>query len=308
MPMKKVTNHRSKCPRKRRLHEQARKSNFQNPEAFDFEEFGASLESRESTRGNELRQTVSRDSHLRQTLSRDSQLTAVDLSPQQQRHSCRNREMSPRQPSRDNLSPQPSRERRLSLPRDRRPTNPRETEDYSATINSVTNLQQDGKLEQAHNLMATVVTRSDLGWVSQNNEPGHVTPLLTLTLMYGLSLRHGWGGEKDETRAFRYICGAAVGLCHVSLTMLNKDTSESDKKTQMLHRSAMKTALSSLAQSLYELGNCYHYGWGLLFVLLLHRSTMNVEHGWETKMLKNSVVDCWVNLTSSKKRNSVPTG
>lgn len=234
------------------------------PEAFDFEEFGASLESRESTRGNELRQTVSRDSHLRQTLSRDSQLTAVDLSPQQQRHSLSQpREMSPRQPSRDNLSPQPSRERRLSLPRDRRPTNPRETEDYSATINSVTNLQQDGKLEQAHNLMATVVTRSDLGWVSQNKEPGHVTPLLTLTLMYGLSLRHGWGGEKDETRAFRYICGAAVGLCHVSLTMLNKDTSESDKKTQMLHRSAMKTALSSLAQSLYELGNCYHYGWGV---------------------------------------------
>ena len=111
--------------------------------------------------------------------------------------------------------------------------------------------------------MATVVTRSDLGWVSRNNEPSQVTPLLTLTLMYGLSLRHGWGGEKDEVRAFQYICGAAVGLCHVSLTMLNEDTSASDKKTQILHRSARKTALSSLAQSLYELGNCYHYGWGV---------------------------------------------
>lgn len=226
------------------------------PEAFDFEEFGASLESRETTRGNELRQTASRDSHLRQTVSRDSQLTAVDLSPQHQRHS-----LSPQ--SRDNLSPQQSRDRRLSEARDRRPSHPRETEDYSAAINTVTDLQQDGKLEQAHNLMATVVTRADLGWVSQKNEPSQATPLLTLTLMYGLSLRHGWGGEKDEVRAFRYICGAAVGLCHVSLTMLNEDTSASDKKTQILHRSARKTALSSLAQSLYELGNCYHYGWGV---------------------------------------------
>ncbi|KAG5373122.1 hypothetical protein CJU90_0793 [Yarrowia sp. C11] len=234
------------------------------PEAFDFEEFGASIESGESTRGNDLRDSTPRDSHLRQTLSRDSQLTAVDLSPQQQRYSLSQpREFSPKQPSRDSLSAQSARERRPSHPRDRQLNKPQETEDYTATINSVTNLQQDGKLEQAHNLMATVVTRSDLGWVSQNNDPSHVTPLLTVTLMYGLSLRHGWGGEKDETRAFQYICGAAVGLCHASLTMLNQDTSESDKKTQILHRSAMKTAISSLAQSLYELGNCYHYGWGV---------------------------------------------
>ncbi|KAG5360624.1 hypothetical protein CJU89_3704 [Yarrowia sp. B02] len=240
------------------------------PEAFDFEEFGASLDSREATRGNELRQTKSRDSHkLRQTVSRDSQLTAVDLSPQRliprelsPGHQKRDRGLSVSRDhfgaspdqlhmSRDALSPQVSRDRQQQLT------------DYSATINSVTNLQQDGKLEQAHNLMASAVTRSDLGWAAQNNDPTHVTPLLTLTLMYGLSLRHGWGGEKDELRAFRYICGAAVGLTHVNLTLLNEDMSSSDKKTQILHRSALKTALSSLAQSLYELGNCYHYGWGV---------------------------------------------
>lgn len=225
------------------------------PEAFDFEEFGGALESRESTRGGDVRKSVSRDDQLRQTVSRDSQLTAVDLSPYRQNQ----RELSPRQQSRD-LHPTRSRDSAQNL------TGSRVFTDYSATITSVTNLQQDGKLEQAHTLMGSVVTKSDLGWESQKNpDPSHVTPLLTLTLMYGLSLRHGWGGEKDEVRAFRYICSAAVGLCHVTLILLNDEESleSRDKKIQILHRSALKSALQSLAQSLYELGNCYHYGWGV---------------------------------------------
>ena len=68
-------------------------------------------------------------------------------------------------------------------------------------------------------------------------------------LMWGLSLRHGWGTEKDERAAFGWLRKAA----DAAVTDLERATEKGE-------RNAVK---SELVLAIYEVGQCFFHGWGV---------------------------------------------
>lgn len=105
-------------------------------------------------------------------------------------------------------------------------------------ITTITTLQEDGKLNEAHKLLAETSKTSD-------------SP--SIQLMYGLSLRHGWGGHKDCDSAFLHILKAA----QIASSL------EVDDANTIAARQYNKSTRRTFSQSLYELGNCYVYSWGV---------------------------------------------
>ncbi|BFZ56239.1 hypothetical protein PYCC9005_003283 [Savitreella phatthalungensis] len=69
-------------------------------------------------------------------------------------------------------------------------------------------------------------------------------------LMYGLSLRHGWGIPKDEAKAINWLRKAAA--------------SSADHEAEALSekRPTGGTMKGDLILAIFELGNCFRYGWG----------------------------------------------
>lgn len=70
-------------------------------------------------------------------------------------------------------------------------------------------------------------------------------------LMYGLSLRHGWGTARDEARAIHWLRLAATRSAAVEETALASGLSGGG---------AMK---GDLRLAIFELGNCFRFGWGV---------------------------------------------
>jgi hypothetical protein len=68
-------------------------------------------------------------------------------------------------------------------------------------------------------------------------------------LMWGLSLRHAWGTEKDERAAFGWLRKAA----DAAVTDLEHATGKGE-------RNAVK---SELVLAIYEVGQCFFHGWGV---------------------------------------------
>jgi TPR repeat protein len=68
-------------------------------------------------------------------------------------------------------------------------------------------------------------------------------------LMWGLSLRHAWGTEKDERAAFGWLRKAA----DAAVTDLERATEKGE-------RNAVK---SELVLAIYEVGQCFFHGWGV---------------------------------------------
>ncbi|KIW52269.1 hypothetical protein PV05_07920 [Exophiala xenobiotica] len=70
-------------------------------------------------------------------------------------------------------------------------------------------------------------------------------------VLYGLSLRHGWGCQPDPARAVTYLSAAAT----------NSATIESDAlKAGMKKGGAAK---GELVLAIFELANCFRHGWGI---------------------------------------------
>lgn len=69
-------------------------------------------------------------------------------------------------------------------------------------------------------------------------------------VLYGLSLRHGWGCEKDEKRAFTYLSSAASDSAALETEALKAGLKKGG------------AAKGELVLAIFELGNCYRYGWG----------------------------------------------
>ena len=70
-------------------------------------------------------------------------------------------------------------------------------------------------------------------------------------VLYGLSLRHAWGCEKNETLAIKYLSEAASNSANIESEAL---------------RSGLKkggAAKGELVLAIFELGNCFRYGWGV---------------------------------------------
>lgn len=68
-------------------------------------------------------------------------------------------------------------------------------------------------------------------------------------LMWGLSLRHAWGTEKDERAAFGWLRKAA----DAAVTDLERAKEKGE-------RNAVK---SELVLAIYEVGQCFFHGWGV---------------------------------------------
>lgn len=101
-------------------------------------------------------------------------------------------------------------------------------------IQDAIRLHEEGKLEEATAMFKQLADRGNV--ISQ--------------VLYGLSLRHGWGCQKDEKQAFVYLASAA---------------SDSAALEQEALKSGLKkggSAKGELVLAIFELGNCYRFGWG----------------------------------------------
>lgn len=70
-------------------------------------------------------------------------------------------------------------------------------------------------------------------------------------VLYGLSLRHGWGCAKDETLAVKYLSQAASSSATIEAEALKAGIKKGG------------AAKGELVLSIFELGNCFRYGWGV---------------------------------------------
>lgn len=69
--------------------------------------------------------------------------------------------------------------------------------------------------------------------------------------MFGMTLREGWGARKDPIKGFTWIQRAAARAGEMMSTRTPKTDSE------------LKAIKSELKLSVYELGKCFCYGWGV---------------------------------------------
>ncbi|KAI6246818.1 hypothetical protein HI914_05199 [Erysiphe necator] len=70
-------------------------------------------------------------------------------------------------------------------------------------------------------------------------------------VLYGLSLRHGWGCTPDPVKALKYLSAAATSAASIEDSAL-----KAGKKMGGLARGELVIAI-------YELANCFRNGWGL---------------------------------------------
>jgi TPR repeat protein len=70
-------------------------------------------------------------------------------------------------------------------------------------------------------------------------------------LLYGIALRHGWGVKEDQNSAFYYLQKAA----ELAVIDINSEQKE------LSYKEALKP---ELAVTLFELGNCFRHGWGVV--------------------------------------------
>lgn len=101
-------------------------------------------------------------------------------------------------------------------------------------IQDAIRLHEEGNLEEATTMFKQLADQGNV--ISQ--------------VLYGLSLRHGWGCQKNETQAFSYLASAA---------------SDSAALEQEALKSGLKkggSAKGELVLAIFELGNCYRFGWG----------------------------------------------
>ena len=70
-------------------------------------------------------------------------------------------------------------------------------------------------------------------------------------LLYGLALRHGWGCEPSMEQAVRYLSVAASNTAEVERLALQAGMKKGG------------AAKGELVIAMFELGNCFRYGWGI---------------------------------------------
>lgn len=107
-------------------------------------------------------------------------------------------------------------------------------QESDVNIQKAVALHEEGKLEGAAQMFQILASRGNV--LSQ--------------VLYGLSLRHGWGCPKDEAAAFTYLSSAASNSA-----LLEQQALDAGIKTG----GAVK---GELVLAIFELGNCFRYGWG----------------------------------------------
>lgn len=77
-------------------------------------------------------------------------------------------------------------------------------------------------------------------------------------LLWGLSLRHGWGVHADPARGFRWIQRAAESVVGDLSGIVSRGVLTEDE-----HEAATSAARHDLVLAIYELGMCFRQGWGI---------------------------------------------
>ncbi|EXJ82106.1 hypothetical protein A1O1_08175 [Capronia coronata CBS 617.96] len=117
------------------------------------------------------------------------------------------------------------------------PARPRSINDpvSDSNIQTAIQLHESGNLEEATEMFGTL---ADAGNVLSQ-------------VLYGLSLRHGWGCQPDPARAVTYLSAAAA----------NSATIESDALKAGMKKGG--PAKGELVLAIFELANCFRHGWGV---------------------------------------------
>lgn len=77
-------------------------------------------------------------------------------------------------------------------------------------------------------------------------------------LMYGLTLRHGWGCEKNEKSGFKWLRKAAESAVEDLESVRNGKNI--DEENKLVDSDAVQT---ELILAIYEVGQCFFHGWGV---------------------------------------------
>lgn len=115
-------------------------------------------------------------------------------------------------------------------------------------------LQQAINLHEAGNLEKSALLFEELADPATINHP-------LAQVLCGLSYRHGWGVMANEERAFQYLRLAAGNSALVDQIVSAGETTANIKPNPN-NRSKKGIAKGELVLSIYELGNCFRYGWG----------------------------------------------
>ncbi|KAL2419741.1 hypothetical protein ABEF95_006522 [Exophiala dermatitidis] len=116
-----------------------------------------------------------------------------------------------------------------------RPRSPIADPNSDVNIQKAIQLHEAGQLEEATEMFRQLADQGNV--LSQ--------------VLYGLSLRHGWGCQPDPARAVTYLSAAAS----------NSATIEADAlKAGMKKGGAAK---GELVLAIFELANCFRHGWGV---------------------------------------------
>lgn len=75
--------------------------------------------------------------------------------------------------------------------------------------------------------------------------------------MWGMALREGWGVRKDQKRGFEWISRAASRAGDMMAGPKGAPVQQQKTETEL------KAIRSELKLSVYELGKCFCYGWGV---------------------------------------------
>lgn len=117
------------------------------------------------------------------------------------------------------------------------PSRPRSVSDAASDVNiqEAIRLHESGQLEQATDMFRQLAEQGNV--LSQ--------------VLYGLSLRHGWGCQPDPQRAVTFLSQAAANSADIEAQAL---------KAGMKKGGAAK---GELVLAIFELANCFRNGWGV---------------------------------------------
>ncbi|KIW82686.1 hypothetical protein Z517_05713 [Fonsecaea pedrosoi CBS 271.37] len=117
----------------------------------------------------------------------------------------------------------------------------------SSRPRSVNDPESDIDIQKAIQLHESGDLREATQMFHQLAESGNVLS----QVLYGLSLRHGWGCEPDPAKAVSYLSAAAS----------NSATIESDALKAGIKKGG--AAKGELVLAIFELANCFRHGWGV---------------------------------------------
>jgi TPR repeat protein len=117
----------------------------------------------------------------------------------------------------------------------------------SSRPRSVSDAKSDVNIQEAIRLHEEGSLEAATAMFRQLAESGNVLS----QVLYGLSLRHGWGCEPDPQGAVTYLSQAASNSAEI--------------ESQALHSGMKKggAAKGELVLAIFELANCFRHGWGV---------------------------------------------